>query len=404
MSVLFDPYRIGPLEVTNRFVRSATFEGRADGQGGVTPDTLSFYDRLAQGELGTIITGIMYVRQDGKGSPLSLGIDRDDLLPGLRELATTIKSDGSRAIFQLHHAGGQAFKRVTGGPPRSASSDQRGRMERMMMGGRQPLTVGELQDVATAFVRAAERAREAGADGVQLHAAHGYLLSEFLSPAFNSRGDAYGASDEGRYRLLGEIVTATRAAVGEDFALMVKMNIDDGVPPPAMSPTLAATYAAWMVRDGIDCLELSAGGGVAPYVLVRGEHHHEDFASMAPWPFSRALRRSFEASPQPPFIEAYNAPGAATVKASLGELPLALVGGMRTLPVMEDCVASGTADLISLSRPLVREPGLVAKYAADPATVPSCISCSRCLAACFHDLPTRCYVNGLPAKKSKAHG
>ena len=81
MSVLFDPYRIGPLEVKNRFVRSATFEGRADGQGGVTSDTLSFYDRLAQGELGTIITGIMYVRQDGKGSPLSLGIDRDDLLP-----------------------------------------------------------------------------------------------------------------------------------------------------------------------------------------------------------------------------------------------------------------------------------------------------------------------------------
>ena len=92
MSVLFDTYRIGPLEVKNRFVRSATFEGRADGQGGVTSDTLSFYDRLAQGELGTIITGIMYVRQDGKGSPLSLGIDRDDLLPALRELATTIRA------------------------------------------------------------------------------------------------------------------------------------------------------------------------------------------------------------------------------------------------------------------------------------------------------------------------
>ena len=107
-------------------------------------------------------------------------------------------------------------------------------------------------------------------------------------------------NDEGRYRLLGEIVTATRAAVGDDFALMVKMNIDDGVPPPAMSPTLAATYAGWMVRDGIDCLELSAGGGAAPYVLVRGEHHHEDFASMAPWPFSRALLKVLRGQPATP--------------------------------------------------------------------------------------------------------
>jgi 2,4-dienoyl-CoA reductase-like NADH-dependent reductase (Old Yellow Enzyme family) len=107
VSVLFDTFRIGPLEVKNRFVRSATAEGRTDGQGGVTPDTLSHYVPLARGGAGTIITGFMYVRQDGKGSPVELGIDRNSLIPGLRDLAATIKSDGSRAIFQLHHAGGR---------------------------------------------------------------------------------------------------------------------------------------------------------------------------------------------------------------------------------------------------------------------------------------------------------
>ncbi len=99
MSILFDSCSIGPLTVKNRFIRSATAEGRGDGQGGVTTEILEFYSRLARGNLGTIVTGFMFVRQDGKGSPIALGIDRDELVPGLRELASTIKENGSRAIF-----------------------------------------------------------------------------------------------------------------------------------------------------------------------------------------------------------------------------------------------------------------------------------------------------------------
>lgn len=401
MSVLFEPFHIGPLEVKNRFVRSATFEGRGDGQGGMTDKAVALYRTLGRGGIGTIITGFMYVRQDGKGGASALGIDRDELIPGLRDLAEAIKSDGSRAIFQLHHAGGDAMKRMTGSPPRSPSADGRNRLTRMMMGARSPLSVDEIPQLAADFGSAARRAREAGADGVQLHAAHGYLLGEFLSPFHNRRDDDYGRDAEGRYRFLGDVIAAVRAEVGSDFAVLVKMNIDDGTPEPGMTPDLAAAYAALMVHDGVDCLEISAGDTAeAPFVMCRGETHPEDLAGVAPWPVSFLLARTLAATPQPPFVEAYNGAGVAPVKAALGDVPLALVGGMRTLSVMEECVAAGTADLISMSRPLVREPGLIAKLKADPTTVPACISCNRCLAGAYHDLPLRCYVNGLPKRSA----
>jgi len=399
MSVLFEPFRIGPLEVKNRFVRSATFEGRGDGQGGVTDKALAYYRTLGRGGIGTIITGVMYVRHDGKGAPSALGIDRDELIPGLRGLADAMKTDGSRAVFQLHHAGGQALKRITGSVPRSPSAESRNRFSRMMSGRRLPLSADDIRQLVIDFGSAARRAREAGADAVQLHAAHGYLLSEFLSPYHNRRDDGYGGDVDGRYRLLGEVIAAVRAEVGSDFPVLVKMNIDDGTPEPGMTPELAAVYAALMVQDGVDCLEISAGATIgAPFVMSRGEAHIEDFAGIAPWPVRRLLARTIAASPQPPFAEAYNGVGAAPVKAALGDVPLALVGGMRSLSAMQECVAGGTADLVSLSRPLVREPGLIAKLQADPAAVPMCINCNRCLAACYHDLPIRCYVNGLPKK------
>ena len=177
----------------------------------------------------------------------------------------------------------------------------------MMTGTRSPLVAEEIQTLASDFGAAARRAREAGADAVQLHAAHGYLLSEFLSPYHNRRDDAYGGDVDGRYRFVGEVIAAVRAEVGSDFPLLVKMNIDDGTPEPGMTPDLAAAYAARMVRDGVDCLEISAGATIgAPFVMCRGEAHTEDFASIAPWPVSRLLERTIAATPQPPFVEAYN--------------------------------------------------------------------------------------------------
>jgi 2,4-dienoyl-CoA reductase-like NADH-dependent reductase (Old Yellow Enzyme family) len=399
MGVLFDSFKIGDRTVRNRFVRSATYEAAADGDGRVTPEVLRLYEILGRGDLGTIVTGYMHVASGGRGAPKSIGIDRDEFVPGLRALADSIKADGALAIYQLVHAGGQTMKRITGSRPVAPSGDRR---DYLMMEKARQLSAAEIARVVTAFASAAGRAREAGADGVQIHAAHGYLLSEFLSPFFNHRSDEYGGSDEGRYRILGEVIAEVRATVGSDLLVLVKMNIDDGTPQPGMTPELAAYYASRMAADGVDCLEISAGSTTwAPFLMCRGEAPIDDFARVAPRPIRFLTKRRLEATLRPSLEEAYNAPSAGTVKEALGSVPLALVGGMRTLPAMEEVVSSGRADLVSLSRPLVREPGLVGRFRAEPDAIPHCISCNRCLAAGFNNLPLRCYVKGLPGKRTR---
>jgi 2,4-dienoyl-CoA reductase-like NADH-dependent reductase (Old Yellow Enzyme family) len=399
MSALFQPVKIGALSAANRFVRSATHEDMADADGRVTPAILKLYRALARGGIGTIISGFMYVHKDGRGNRWCTGIDRDELVPGLAGLADVMKDEGSLAIFQIYHAGGQTRRSFTGSRPRGPSGHRR---DPIMLEKPLPLRLEEIGRVAADFGAAARRAKEAGADGVQVHAGHGYLLSEFLSPFFNDREDLYGGSREGRYRLLGEVIHAVRRAVGPESAVMVKMNIDDGTPEPGVTPELAAYYASRMVTDGIDCLEISAGSTTwAPFVMCRGAALTKDFARAAPWPVSLLADRRLKATARPPFVEAYNAPQSGPVKAALGKVPLALVGGMRTLARMEECVSSGTADLVSLSRPFVREPGLANHLRTDPTTMPTCTSCSRCLAAVFNGLPLRCYINGLPAKPGR---
>lgn len=397
MATLFEPTRIGNLDVKNRAVRSATYEGMGDGQGGATPAALELYRRLAEGELGTIITGYMYVCQEGKPTPIGLGIDRDDLIPVLTELASVIRAHGSRAIFQLVHAGPQTKKDFTGSRPVAPSSHRR---NPLTMERPEASSADRLQEVVTSFAQAARRAREAGADGVQVHAAHGYLLSAFLSPFTNVREDEYGGDEEGRYRLVHQVIEAVRQAVGTDYPVWVKMSVEEMSPTPGMTPGLAARYAQRMLKDGIDCLEVSAGSTYwAPFVMSRGEVPAVDMGRIAPWPFSALVTRTLRRSPAPAFVEAYNLPGAKRIRQEVPDLPLAVVGGMRSRAVMEECLSSGATDLVSLCRPLIREPHLMRRFRDDQAAVSSCTSCTRCLAAVFNGLPLGCYTKGLSPRR-----
>lgn len=396
MATLFEPARIGSLEVMNRAVRSATYEAMGDGRGGVTTQVLELYRRLGEGNLGTIVTGYMYVSQQGRPMTLSLGIDRDGLIPGLSELAKVMRANGSHAIFQLVHAGPQTTRQVTGGKPVGPSGNRR---NPLTMGKAEALAAGRLEQIVADFVRAARRAREAGADGVQVHAAHGYLLSAFLSPFHNTRHDEYGGDEEGRYRLVSEVLEAVRQAVGADFPVWVKMSVEEMTPDPGMTPELAAYYAKRMHQDGVDCLEVSAGSTFwAPFVMSRGEVPAAEFGHVAPWPLSALVARALRRSPAPPLVEAYNLPGAQRIRQEVPGLALAVVGGMRSRAVMEDCLASGVVDLVSLSRPLVREPDLMRRFREGRADVSSCVSCTRCLAAVANGLPLACYVRGVPRK------
>ncbi|MBN1590493.1 MAG: NADH:flavin oxidoreductase, partial [Pirellulales bacterium] len=221
-SPLFTPLSIGRMTLANRFVRSATWEGLAGEDGSMTDRLDELMIELGDGELGMIISGHAYVSREGQAGPWQLGIYDDRLVPGLARMAQSMKHAGSRGVAQLAHAGGQAAEALTG-TQALAPSPMVGR------GGRRAreMSLDEIARTTGAFAAAAARAKQAGFDGVQLHAAHGFLLSQFLSPYFNRRTDRYGGSLENRARFLLETLDAVRRSVGDDYPVLVKLNAED---------------------------------------------------------------------------------------------------------------------------------------------------------------------------------
>ncbi len=177
---------------------------------------------LARGGVGLIISGHTYIRQEGQASPWQLGVYKDALIPGLCKMTEAVHEAGGKIVMQLAHAGNFAPENLTGQPPVVASN-----YEGLSLKPPKELTAQDIQDMVAAFADAAIRARSAGFDGVQIHAAHGYLLSQFLSPIFNRRGDGYGGSIQNPARIHVEVVHAIRKAVGKDFPLLIKMNCRD---------------------------------------------------------------------------------------------------------------------------------------------------------------------------------
>ena len=222
MSKLFEASEINGMKLANRFVRSATWEGMAADDGAVTPQLLTLTVDLSKGGVGLIISSHAYVRPEGQAGPRQLGVYKDELIPGLREMTGAVHDNGGKTVIQLAHAGNFAFAKLTGKTPWVPSA-----FEGLSKGPRKQMTPKEIQEFITSFAEAAERARTAGFDGIQIHSAHGYLLSQFLSPIFNRREDDYGGDIRNRARIHLEVLEAVRRAVGHDYPILVKMNCRD---------------------------------------------------------------------------------------------------------------------------------------------------------------------------------
>ncbi len=253
MSELFEETTINGMTLANRFVRSATWEGMANEDGSCTPRLTDFMAELARGGVGLIITGHTYVSRDGQAGIRQLGIYDDKLLPGLSEMTRAVHKSGGKIVMQLAHAGCHAASRLTDSEPAGPS---------VMEGKKGPLcreiTREEIQETAKAFGEGAFRARKAGYDGVQIHGAHGYLLSQFLSPFYNKREDEYGGSIENRARIVLEVFRSVRTAVGDDFPVLIKINSEDFVEKGQTQEDMLET-AAMLEKEGIDAMELSGG-------------------------------------------------------------------------------------------------------------------------------------------------
>jgi len=397
MSILFTPQTLGDLKIKNRFVHSATYEALATPDGRVTDALIKRYQRLAKGQVGLIIPGYMFTHKLGRAQMFQTGIHDDEMIPGLKRLVDAVHESDGVVLFQIAHAGQQTSKDLVGRTPVGVSNRVR---DPIYFFKPKAMTEDQIQEAIDSFGLAAKRAVEAGADGIQLHAAHGYLINQFLSPFFNHRTDGWGGSEENRFRFIKEVIQKTRQYMPKGMPLLVKLNIDDHTPRPGVTPDLAAKYAGWLAESGIDGLEVSCGSAVFAFMnTCRGEVPVNDLVAGLPWwkrPLGRPMMKRLAGNYD--LVEAYNQGGAAVVKPAIGDVPLILVGGMRTLSAMTGIVETYQAEFISLSRPFIRDPHLVKKFYEDDVDKVSCISCNRCLAAVPNNIPVRCYVKGFPKK------
>jgi len=251
---LFEPARLGTMELKNRLVMPPIATNYGSEEGFVTQRTIDYYQERAKGGVGLIIVEFTCVDSPvGRATPRQLLIDDDKFIPDLARLAEAIRQHGAKAALQIHHVGRQARSIVTGHQPVAPSPIP-------APGGELPkeLTIPEIEAIVDRFAQGAERAKRAGFDGVEIHAAHGYLISQFLSPLSNQRRDDYGGDTENRARLLLEIIEAARGRVGKDYPLWCRLSalefgVDGGI-------TLEETQlvARLAERSGADAIHVSA--------------------------------------------------------------------------------------------------------------------------------------------------
>ncbi len=324
----------GGLRLPNRLAKSAMSEALADPDGAPTERLIRLYERLGRGGLGLLITGNVIVAREGIGEPGNVVIEGEEHLDGLRRWAEAAQAQGSHLWMQLNHTGRQSPRRLTPRPVAPSPVALRG-----FFGTFAPpraLEEREIRGIIERFAQAAAVAKRAGFAGVQVHAAHGYLVSQFLSPLSNHRSDQWGGSIENRMRFLLEIVRAIRAATGPDFPIGVKLNSAD-FQRGGFEVADAKLVAQALEQEGIALLEVSGGNYESPAMSGGGER-----------PAGGESTRQ---------REAYFLDYARDIRA-VTRLPILLTGGMRTASAMASAVDSGAIDLVGLARPLTYEPDL----------------------------------------------
>jgi 2,4-dienoyl-CoA reductase-like NADH-dependent reductase (Old Yellow Enzyme family) len=397
---VFEPAWIGDVELSNRIIRSATFEGMCDADGRPGPAYRRLYAGLAAQDLGALITGFAYVSPDGRAmQPGQAGMDSDDKVAAFRPATEAVHEQGSRIFLQLAHAGRQTAPSATGGsiyapsPIKSPYFNHRPRQ----------LTEPQIGSIINCFAAAARRAREAGFDGAQLHAAHGYLVHQFLHPAMNARKDIYGidpALGIGT-EFVERIITSIRSTCGKDFPLLIKVSSGDSYRRP-MTKAQFVHLVRVLDSHRVDAIEVSFGTMDHALSIFRGEtvplQAILDFnpryrtrnawkrllwrSWVLPW-----LKRSFI-----PFTPMYNLAAARLVKRHTS-VPIISVGGFRSGAHLRTAIEEQGINFVSLCRPILCEPDFVRKLRQDEHYESRCANCNRCAIMCDSGFPTHCYEN-----------
>ena len=353
MSILFTPMKIKNLELPNRFVRSATGDRFTEGAGFVADRKIALYQELAEGGVGLIISGIAHVHPEGKTLYSQTSIATDEHIPGLQRLTRAVHARGVKIAVQLFHGGREAARywntvNQTALAPSVIAEDP------YFKGEYRSITADEIENTVQAFGDAAKRAREAGFDAVQLHAAHAYLPSQFLSPFGNRRNDAWGGPLENRLRFHREVYQAMRKRAGQDYPLLIKLGVQDGF-TGGLELNEGLQAAERLAEWGYDSLEISQG--------LRGKYYEET-----------EFRTGIHTVDQEGYFRDWTKEVKKRVK-----VPVMMVGGLRTFELMEEVIQKGEADFVSLCRPLIREPHIIDEWKKGNRRRAACISCNKCL-------------------------
>lgn len=334
--MLFERFSLGKLRLPNRLVRSAVCEGLIDENFAPSAAMIDLEVKLAQSGCGLIIAGCTAVTETGCALRHQCRLDSDHAIQAFRHLTGAVHAAGARIFTQLGHAGSKSL--APGRPDKPAD-----------------WTIQDLEKIPEQFAAAAKRAQAAGFDGIQIHGAHGYLFSEFLSPHFNARTDAYGGTLPNRARLLLKTVAAIRRATGNDFTISVKLNSSDFV-ENGLTENESVEVLQKLVSYGMDVAEVS--GGVP-----------EAGTELSP------VRSGISKQP-------FYADFAAKLRGQLS-VPVILVGGIRSMAMAEKLLQDKACDLIALGRPLIAEPDLALDWRNGQERISRCVGCNGCFRPLF---------------------
>jgi 2,4-dienoyl-CoA reductase-like NADH-dependent reductase (Old Yellow Enzyme family) len=341
--ILFDPLVVNQMVLDNRFVRSATMDSMAD-HGLVSEAEVDMYRELGKGGIGLIISHGLAPTREGLASPGQLGAYSDDAIPSLRKLTAAVHHYGGKIAAQILHGGWMCRPEVTGSLPVGPSAVVHPRSGQPV----RELSGDEIVELVEDYVQAARRVVEAGFDGVQLHGAHSWLLSAFMSPVTNQREDQWGGSAEKRTEFVRRICRGIRKMAGPGYPLMIKLGIKDYHPRGKPASEGIAT-ARLLEADGVDALEVSEG-------LEEDFFHHIRPDAVAPYYVNECRQTRAAVS-----------------------VPVMLVGGVRTVEDMMAIVGGGVADAVSMCRPFIMDPHLVNRLRAGLPSNSGCTSCNACL-------------------------
>ena len=411
MTSVFEPLRFRTLEVKNRVLRSS-LAGRFNNYDGTGTETHMNWDlRFARGGVGAIISSNAPVHPRGLIVPNYAHIDTDATVPFWRELVARVHEHECKYLVQLAFSGRQ---RDLGGVQFDRGWSSTDKPEPIHGLRSQRMTVAEIGELVEAFAQGARRAREAGADGVEVHGCNGYLITQFLSPATNDRKDEYGGSLENRARFALEIVRAIRAEVGPDYHLQFKITAVDfgrdlffwqrkGTPLEE-----SVQVCRWLEEAGVDAIHVSLGnsfphprnpaGGFPIEDVVRGydtmissgSHTFRNYLIFRTWPFNKLFKRAWERAARKRGIEGIALAESRAIKEAVS-IPVLCTGGFQTRSVVEAAIQRGDCDAVTIGRPLIANPDLVELWRQGHDAPPNpCTYSNQCLINQLEN-PLGCY-------------